>query len=335
MSEKSFDTERARVLREQATGTFAKLIRQGLVSTVLLTIPCIALLSYAGMRWGSAGDPETARYWSLLYFLGFIFLVVIWAILAITGRQLFLVKEIKQLRLDFLEAREISPQAATGGAESFVEWTGMALRPKAVGMLMAGVGMAAAVGTFVVSQSIESYLRANSSTFESFGGQEVVDFHVMADGRLRAYSRVSITKCPSSIALLPIHIVQPGAVLESAAIGGREVPFSPEPGKEGVYSLMPGLPENALMNATLEVVYLLPAVAKKGETLKFELQGLVPITSYAANVLIEPGAPYRFSGEELGAKTLLPLFWTRRPAATYDDKYLGYCGIGVEPVDGQ
>jgi len=332
MSEHPFDYERARALREQTTDTYSKLLRQGLIANVLITVPFAMLLSYAMVQCASSPDPAVVRHWALVYFLSFLFITLIWSILAITGRQLFLVKEIKQLRLDLLAVRNVPPEAATGGAESFSPWSGVALRPKMLGLLMGAVCGGAALLTFAANEGIQHYLRTHWSTYESFGGQEVVDVHVTPEGRIRAYSRVSITKCPSSIQSMPIRIAQPGAVLESVTIAGRDVPFSPDPGKDGVYNLMPGLPENALKNAMLEAVYLLPVtLGGEQKLVKFQLEGLIPFSSYAANVLIEKGAPFRF-GDKWGDETHTPLFWTKRSDGSYGHKGMGCCSIPIKPA---
>lgn len=163
-----------------------------------------------------------------------------------------------------------------------------------------------------------------------FGGQEVVEAHFTPDGLLRAFSRVSVTRCPSNVTYMPIHLPQPGAKLESVTIGDRSVPFFPsrDPAEKDKYYAMPSLPENALKAALVEVVWSLPVseMTVRDDYRVFYLQGVIPVRSYAANVVIDEGAPYQFGGKYSSWKNY-NMFWTKQPR--YVEGQMGTCGIEI------
>lgn len=177
---------------------------------------------------------------------------------------------------------------------------------------------------------------AGSSTSmrsRAFGGQEVVDAHITPDGLLRAYSRVSITKCPDNVSYIPIRVSQPGAALESVTFDGRSVPFEPdtERAKEGAYRAMPGLPENALKSAAMEIVWSMPlekVESSAPNSYQFYLRGAIPVSSYTANIILDEGVPYTFDGKFAEAKAY-SMFWTKRTGQSYFDEEMGTCGIGL------
>ena len=290
MSYNDFDLDKARELRERTKHSFTQRLRRELLGSVLFGAPFFALSFFACMKWATTGEAEAVRFYSLLYLIGLLFIFLIASIYGLSSRLLLLLKEVKQLRLDLLSTQELAPESATGGAESFLTWTAAAIRSKLLLMLLAVLFVLLWLFAAFAYTAVQRYFNMHWTEYESFGGQEVVDLHVLADGRVRAFSRVSITKCPSSIASIPIQIVQPGAVLESVSINGRKVPFEPAAGGEGAYTVMPGLPEDALKSALMEAVYTFG----KAEDLRgcfFHLKGLIPINSYAANMIIDEGVP--------------------------------------------
>ncbi|MCX5769382.1 MAG: hypothetical protein NTZ09_03795 [Candidatus Hydrogenedentes bacterium] len=337
MSLNDFDMNKARELREKVKAPFIRQVRKEFLTTLLATVPFMVLAVYATSRWAQTwGTTETPpMFYAMVYGFVLLFLVQLWGSYASSARLLLILKEVKQLRLDFLASQE-TPEPAIGGAESamgdaeaFVpNWPVMAVRPKRIALLVATVFVLVPILASVAYMQVDNYRRIHWADYEAFGGQEMLNIHLTADGRARAFSRISVTKCPSLVASIPIHIAQPDATLESITVDGRTIPFDPVPGQANTYTLMPGLPENALKNAVLEVVWSFPPK----DMGKIQLEGLIPINSYAVNAVIDPGAPYQFSGKEAGRKTF-NLFWTKRSDGGYTAKKLGTCGIGIEPLE--
>ncbi|MBX7259692.1 MAG: hypothetical protein K1Y02_25270 [Candidatus Hydrogenedentes bacterium] len=191
-------------------------------------------------------------------------------------------------------------------------------------IVLAGAALALSVNVASSATNFRSH---------AFGGQEVVDAHITADGLLRAYSRVSITKCPDDVSYIPIRVSQPGATLESVAFDGRKVSFAPddEHAEEGAYRVMPGLPENALKSAVMEITWSMPLdkVESGGpNSYQFHLRGAIPISSYTANVILDEGVPYAFGGKFANVPAY-SMFWTKHTGRSYFDGEMGTCGIGL------
>ncbi|MFA6243340.1 MAG: hypothetical protein WC655_20545 [Candidatus Hydrogenedentales bacterium] len=199
---------------------------------------------------------------------------------------------------------------------------------KALSVLCAGVLVLVTMAlVFSVSSS------ATNMKSQVYGGQEVIDAHITTDGLMRAYSRISITKCPDCVASLPIRISQPGATLESVTFDGRKAPFAADTGRpgEGNYTVMPGLPEPALKSAKVEVVWSIPLDKLDSDgpnSYRFHLRGTIPISSYTANVFLDEGVPYTFGGKFADTPNF-SMFWTKRSGGRYSDDEMGCCGIGL------
>ena len=163
-----------------------------------------------------------------------------------------------------------------------------------------------------------------------FGGQEVVEVHITPEGLLRAISRLSITHCPSSVTCMPLSLPQKGARLESVTVDGRSVPFeSGQGGPEALpntYYAMPSLPENAMRDALVEVTWSVPLSelrTDKGLT-RFPVQGVIPVRSFAANVVIDEGAPYKFGGNIANQNNYTMIVFRQEK---YTQCSIGWCDI--------
>jgi len=181
-------------------------------------------------------------------------------------------------------------------------------------------------GAVAMSQWVIHRLRQ----IEPFGGQEVVEAHVTADGKIRAFSRICITSIDTGYSHIPLTLPQPGAALESVRIGGREVASMPVPDKKDTYAVMHSLPKKALMDALLEVVWSIPLVDMKAEDEGpwFPLKGVIPVKAYAVNVVLDDDAPYQFGGKFANARSY-NAFWSQQPR--YTACRMGYCGLGLLP----
>jgi len=332
MSYNDFDVDKARELREKAKDEVKKQSRIGLIATMLPSLLLVALIIYALAQLLSTPEPATRYFYAVIGFLAVITHLGLWATYGLDARILILLKEIKQLRLDFLAERETPLARATGGAESLSPWAAGAIRPKffATAIVTLCV-LGGAFGMFVAT-----HMRHNRP--ETFGGQEVAEVHVTADGTFRVHSRISISKCASNVASIPLHIPQPGATLESVTVGGRSIPFAPVRDEEDTYTIMPGLPEHALRNATIEVVWSPQEedIRVKNGVRYFDLplRGVIPITAYTANAVIDDGAPYQFAYGELVTPSVRStnLYWTRRSDGTYHQDPMGTCGVAVKEI---
>lgn len=327
MSYDDFDIDKARELRARAKDSFIKQSRRSLIGTLVGSLPFIALVLFASAKWGRAGVSETGLLYALIMLVALIMTQGLWAAYGLDARLLLLLKEIKQLRLDLLSSQEAPPERATGGVESITTWAAEALKPKVFfPILLALCGLAGGIGLLADSMT--------NKHSELFGGQEVVEVHVTPEGQFRVVSRISITKCGDNVASTPLHLPQPGATLESVSIGGRSIPFAPVPDKKDTYTILPGMPENALKNTTLEVVWSPQAADVKinGNSRGFslQLQGIIPVTAYTANAVIEDGAPYQFAYPGKASLKSLNLFWTKRPAWDYYGNPMGCCGVAIE-----
>ncbi|HUW59746.1 MAG TPA: hypothetical protein VMZ06_01970 [Candidatus Bathyarchaeia archaeon] len=339
MSLNGFDEDKAREMREKVKGPFLRKLRKEFLTVVLASGPLMALIVYALARWAQTwGTTETpALFYAMLYFFLGLFLNLLWVSYASNVRLLLILKEVKQLRLDFLALQE-TPEPATGGAESAAgsaelfapNWPVMVFRKRSLVLLLGIVFVAVPLLTTIIYTRVDTYRRLHWDEYEAFGGQEMLDVHLAADGRARAFARVSVTKCPSLVASMPIRIAQPDATLESVTVDGRSVVFEPVAGQVDTYTIVPGLPEKALKNTLLEIVWSFP-VKEIGSV---QLKGVIPVNSYAVNAVVDPGAPYRFAGKAAGKKAFT-LFWTKRSAGEYTAQNLGTAGIGIEPVQAQ
>ena len=284
---------------------------------------------FALVNWVQPNDPESRTFYGLAFFLGLLANMILWAFYGLDARLLFLLKEIKQLRLDFLSSQKAPLERATGGAESLSTWAAQALKPKVLFIVMMTMCVLAA-GIAGVSYEL------TRNRPEVFGGQEVVEVHVTPDGMFRVHSRISITKCADNVASIPFHIPQPGATLESVSIGGRRIPFDPVPDKKDTYIILPGMPENALKSAVLEVVWSPPAADIKIEgdrrCYNLPLQGIIPFTAYTANAVIDDGVPYQFAYGDLVSTKSFNMFWSKRSDRDYSENSLGSCTVAIQAI---
>ncbi len=329
MTHDDFDIDKAREIRERAKGGFFKESRKSLMGTLLFSLPFSALITFAGANWAQPTEPELRVFYGLVFLLGLLMSTVVWAVYGLDARLLFLLKEIKQLRLDFLSSAEAPPESATGGAESLSVWAVGALKPKALIIVVTVFSTLAALGGVLAYELSHKYSKA-------FGGQEIVEVHVTPEGMFRVCSRISITKCAANVAAIPFRIPQPGATLESVAVAGRRIPFTPVPDKKDTYTVMPGLPEEALKNAVLEVVWTpqMEDIRIRGDCRYFSLrlQGIIPFTSFTANAVIDDGAPYQFAYPDTATVKSLNLFWSRRPYKGYYGNAMGSCEIAIQAI---
>lgn len=331
MSYDDFDLNKARELREKAKAPFTRQIRKAFLSAIFSTAPFVVLACFASIKWAANIESGLSPVYLGLYLCGLLFIFLIWAFYRLNVQLVFLLKEMKQLRWDFLAARDEPAELASGDAESFSMWPVKAVRPSVIALLLIGVFVVLPLATAFAYSSAQSYMHQHRSEFDQFGAQEMVDLHVTVDGRVRAFSRISITKCDGNVMMVPIQLSQPGAVLESVTVDGRKVVYMPEPGKEGMYRIMSGLPENALKNALLEVIWSLPAADIVGKCSWFQLRGLLPLNAYSVNISIDEGAPYRFDGKDAAQKSCW-LFWTKYPVGQYNSNGIGSCGVSIVPV---
>ncbi len=329
MSVNDFDMEKARELREKAKGPFVSRLRKEFLTTLFATVPFLVLAIYATARWAQTWGtvPTPPLFYALIYGFVILYLAGLWTSYSTNARLLLVLKEIKQLRLDFLTSQDAPLESATGGAESLAPtWADLAARPKRFAVFVAAVFLVPLLTTSAYMIVKDNYRRMHWAEYETFGGQEMLNVHVTADGRARAVSRVSVTKCPSLVATMPIYIAQPDATLESITVDGRSISYDADPEKPNTYNIMPELPENALKNAAIEVVWSFPLTDMR----QIQIRGVIPVNSYAINAVIDPGAPYQFSDHE-GRRTF-NLYWTKTSDGSYRAQNAGTCGIGVEPV---
>lgn len=329
MSYEDFDVDKARELREKAKDGLVRESRKNLIGTLAASLPVIVLTCFALANWAQPADPESRTFYALAFLLGLLMNAGLWAVYALHARLLFLLKETKQLRLDFLSSQATPLERATGGAESLSTWASEALKPKALFIVVTALSLLATGGGLLAYEMAHKYS-------EAFGGQEVVEVHVTPDGMFRVVSRVSITKCAVNIASIPLRIPQPGATLESVTIGGRNIPFTPVPDKADLYTILPGMPEDALTNAILEVVWS-PETADikiQGDSRQFrlQLQGIIPFTAYTANAVIDEGAPFQFAYPGKSSLKSLNLFWSKRPNYDYYENGLGTCDVVIQAI---
>ena len=328
MSYDDFDVDRARELREKAKDGFAKECRKTLLATIAVSVPIMALIAFAAVNWAQPANAEARMFYALVGLLGLLLNMLLWAVLGLDVRMLFLLKEMKLLRLDTAVAGDQASARATGGAESLSVWKMAAIKPWVLPAITLGALLVYA-GCATLTHRFVHYYN------DSFGGEEVVEVHVAQDGSLRVVSRVNITRCAANPATVPLRIPQPGATLQSVSVDGRPIPFEAVPGQPDTYAVMPGLPENALTKATLEVVWAPPAeqIKTQGEGRQFTLRirSMVPFTYYAANAVIDPGAPYEFSGPTAKVRSY-NMFWSRRPTSDYYEGEMGTCGLEILPM---
>jgi len=193
-----------------------------------------------------------------------------------------------------------------------------------------GLGIICGVILFVSAVVLSQWVLHRLQQAELLEGQEVVEAHVTADGKIRAFSRVSITRIDVGFSHIPLTIPQPGATLESVTLGGRELPFKPVPDKSDTYAVMHSMPKKALLDSMLEVVWSIPLADMKGgaKCPMFPLQGVIPVVAYTVNIVLDDDAPYQFGGKFAGAKSY-NTFWSQPSRATACG--MGYCGIGLLP----
>ncbi|MCP4645087.1 MAG: hypothetical protein GY851_31885 [bacterium] len=329
MSYDDFDIDKARDLREKAKKSLLRQSRKNLVVTLLSSLVLVALVSFAVIQRMWALDSEGRVFYSMLALFGLLMNTALWAVYALDARILFVLKETKQLRLDVLSCGEAPSERATGGAESFSTWTSDVLQPKVQALVVILICVVASAFAFIANAMTSRYP-------EEFGGQEVAEVHVTPEGAFRVVSRISITRCPANVSEIPLRIPQPGATLESVAIDGRDIPAVPVPDKADTYTILPGLPKNALMSATVEVVWSPKAadieIEDDHRSFNLQLRGMIPINAYALNAIIDDGASYRFAYGDPSYEKGFNQYWTLRSDGGYHDRPMGSCGVHVDAI---
>lgn len=329
MSYDDFDLDRAREVREKATGVYRRHMRLEFLLAALGSVPVVALICYGALGWARAVDPEGARFSGMLYLAGAAFLLAVWGLHALSVRIMLLSKDVRLFRLDFLTSRETPPAAATGGAESVGSWRTHGMPPWAAALIFAAVFVAVPLATSFAYSSLRPQY---PYSFEDFGGEEVANAHITADNRLRMVSRTVLTKYPPTVLSLPIRVAQPGATLESVRLDGRDLPWEPDPGTPGQYAALTGVPALALDHALLEVIWSVPIddVTVDG-AFSLPLQGTLPVRHYTLNAVVDEGVP-SLIGPLWGTTWTRSgtLFWSDRPG--YDTGTFGTAGAGLRPA---
>jgi len=162
-----------------------------------------------------------------------------------------------------------------------------------------------------------------------YGGEEVVEVHITSDGLLRAISRVSVTRCPNYATYMPIRLPHDKARLESVTVGGRNIPFKTGQGipdaTPNTYYAMTSLPGKAMRDALVEAIWSIPLAdtyTKDGHV-RVLSRGVIPVRSLAVNVVLDDGAPFKFTGKFADVKdyNLFTLGWNRYIDCDYDAYY--------------
>jgi hypothetical protein len=94
-----------------------------------------------------------------------------------------------------------------------------------------------------------------------FGGDEVAEWHITANGTVLVRSRISLSKCPSHRAFMPIELPYESGKIESISLDGRSVQHVDVPegceSKPGIYVAL-DTPSAVLRNALIEIVWSFP-----------------------------------------------------------------------------
>ncbi len=170
-----FDVEKARELREQATARYRKAARATAYWAAALCVPLLVLASYAAIRWSHATDFDQKVMYAILYILSFAGCLLIELGLEGRLRNVLLMKEIKQLRLDLLESSNLPLEQAAGGVESLGMWklAGFSRKGIVTTFLLLVIGTSALVVTLFPTRPEYSLFKTSSTMAEDGSAQFV------------------------------------------------------------------------------------------------------------------------------------------------------------------
>jgi len=125
-----------------------------------------------------------------------------------------------------------------------------------------------------------------------FEGRQMDKWHVTTSGDIRANCSLTIVKTPADSAKIPISLPYSTGKLESVKIG--EAVLSYDDLGKGKYEVVLPAEWMTLNNRTIEVVWTIPITSLKRGVGGFraELSGLIPLTSYWLDVILEDNCGY-------------------------------------------
>ena len=166
-----------------------------------------------------------------------------------------------------------------------------------------------------------------------FGGHEVAEWHITAEGRVRVHSRISVSKCWANATLMPIVLPYESGKIEAALLDGRPVEHTNvPPGLEcepGLYIAL-NTPGPALRNSLVEVIWSFPFDELPWEDgyYRIRLRGLIPVKSYALVAILDEGCGFELSGDHPELRITQPFSWMGQK---YMSCEMGTCGLAMRP----
>ncbi len=165
MSHAEFDAEKARELREHATGAFVKQTRRGAFAVLLAISPFLILAAFAGIRWGNATEAESRTLYAVLYLISVQMAALLGLGFFLKLRFILVMKEIKQLRMDTLAEGKRSGVPPLGGAESLYSLRMLGIAPWTLFVLIplfavatAAIALPFAGGTYRYTNERKSFI---------------------------------------------------------------------------------------------------------------------------------------------------------------------------------
>lgn len=160
---------------------------------------------------------------------------------------------------------------------------------------------------------------------DTFAGAEGDEWHITAEGNIKAHSNVLLTKGPKGVSVMPIKLPYTEAVLESATLGDISLKFNQtEPGK---YVVVLPLEKMGVGETEIKFVWSLPLniLEKTQEGFRTNLSSLIPVAAYKLTIILDDGCGFENSREP--AKREFVPFTGMSPEEPKD--YFGSCCISI------
>ncbi|HNS21693.1 MAG TPA: hypothetical protein PKH24_14405 [Sedimentisphaerales bacterium] len=133
-----------------------------------------------------------------------------------------------------------------------------------------------------------------------FVGTQEDYWMILPEGKARVKAYVTLLKGPTGVSSMPVALPYPSAPLEAVLLDREPLTFQQT--GEGTYNVE--LPLDKLAAGPVKLLFQwhvsLSDLPREGDTIKTVLKSLIPVTSYALKVGVDPGSSFELTKEPEG-----------------------------------
>ncbi len=160
-----------------------------------------------------------------------------------------------------------------------------------------------------------------------FVGTQEDYWMILPEGKARVKAYVTLLKGPTGVSSMPVALPYPSAPLEAVLLDREPLTF--EKTGNGTYNIE--LPLDKLAAGPVKLLFQwhvsLSDLPREGDTIKTVLKSLIPVTSYALKVGVDPQSGFELTQEPKGL-WITPFTWG---GADKTGTEFGSCGLLLRP----